>query len=243
MTKTLLLTGATGGVAQSLIELASAAQWRVVAVSRQPEPAMPAGVTCLQADVSTPEGAASVFAQLSAQGIVADSLAHMAGSTLIAPFLRTKSEQYRAVMAANLDSAFFMLQGFIAQLRAAERGGSAVLASSVVAQIGTPNHEAIAAAKAGVDGLVRATAASFAAYGIRVNAVSPGLTETGLSAGITRSPAMREAAAKQYPLQGINSAADVARVAWMLLGDDSLRVTGQVWAVDGGFTAIRPMVR
>jgi NAD(P)-dependent dehydrogenase (short-subunit alcohol dehydrogenase family) len=147
------------------------------------------------------------------------------------------------VMAANADSAFFMLQAFVAHLRAAQRPGAAVLASSVVAQIGTPNHEAIAMAKGAVESLVRAAAATHAAHGIRVNAVAPGLTETPMTEGITRSPAMREGASKQYPLNGINTADDVARVVAWLLGDESARITGQVWAVDGGFTAIRPLVK
>lgn len=243
---TLLITGASGGIARALRGLAQTAGWTVVAATRDAARLADAGLPdahVVQADVSTPEGAAMVFAALAERGFPPDRLAHLAGSTLIAPFGRVKPEQYRAVMAANIDSAFYTLQAFVAALCARETPGAAVLASSVVAQTGTPNHEAIAAAKAAVEGLVRAAAASHAACGIRVNAVSPGLTETPMTAGITRNPAMREGAARQYPLAGINRAEDVAQAAWWLLSDAAARVTGQVWAVDGGFTAIRPLVR
>lgn len=243
---TLLITGASGGVASALRGIAHDAGWTVVAATRDAAKLADSGLPeaqRVQADCSTPEGAAALFAALAERGLAPDRLAHLAGSTLIAPFGRVTPAQYRAVMAANLDSAFFTLQAFVASLRAREAAGAAVLASSVVAQIGTPNHEAIAAAKAAVEGLVRAAAASHAAQGIRINAVAPGLTETPMTAGITRHPAMREGAAKQYPLAGINRAEDVAQAAWWLLSDGASRITGQVWAVDGGFTAIRPLVK
>ncbi len=243
---TLLITGARGGVARALQPMAQAAGWTVVAATRAAAAHAEVGLPdshVVACDVSTPDGAAALFAALSERGLWPDRLAHLAGSTLIAPLARTSAEQYRAVMAANLDSAFFTLQGFTAQLKGRTQPGAAVLVSSVVAQMGTPNHEAIAAAKAGVEGLVRAAAASHAAAGIRVNAVAPGLTETPMTAGLTRNPAMREGAAKQYPLAGLNRAEDVARVVWWLLGDESERITGQVWAVDGGFTTIRPLVK
>jgi NAD(P)-dependent dehydrogenase (short-subunit alcohol dehydrogenase family) len=243
---TLLITGASGGIASALRPIAIEAGWDVVAVSRRVDALADTGWTDsrrIEADVSTPEGAATVFATLAERGIAVDRLAHLAGSTLIAPLARTSAEQYRAVMAANLDSAFFTLQAFVGALRARNARGAAVLASSVVAQTGTPNHEAIAAAKGGIESLVRAAAASHAAAGIRINAVAPGLTETPMTAGITRNPAMREGAGRQYPLAGLNRAEDVARVVWWLLGDDAARITGQIWAVDGGFTAIRPLVK
>ena len=81
-------------------------------------------------------------------------LAHCVGNTLIAPLHRTRADAYREVLRVNLDSAVFMLQAWIAALQRAP--GAAVFASSVVARIGVANHEAIAAAKGGVEALVRA---------------------------------------------------------------------------------------
>lgn len=92
----------------------------------------------------------------------------------------------------------------------------------------------------------RGAAATYAPQGLRINVVAPGLTETPLSAGLTRQPEMRAAAARQYPLphaQGVQTADDVAGVIGWLLSDAAARLTGQVLPVDGGFTAIRPLVR
>ena len=121
--------------------------------------------------------------------------------------------------------------------------GAAVFASSVVARIGVANHEAIAAAKGGVEALVRSGAATHAARGLRINAFAPGMTDTPMTAGMLKMPAMREGAARQYPLGGVQTADQVADVMAWLLGQGAARLTGQVIAVDGGFTTVRPLVK
>jgi NAD(P)-dependent dehydrogenase (short-subunit alcohol dehydrogenase family) len=198
----------------------------------------------LVGDASSPEGAASLLAQCQDRfGRPPDALAHCVGSVLVTPLHRTTADQYRACMAANLDSAFYTLSAWVGALRAAKQGGAAVLVSTAAARVGTPNHEAVAAAKAGLEGLVRAAAATYAAAGIRVNAVAPGLMETPATAGLIGSPLAREAAAKQYPLPGLGDPAELAELMAWLLSPAARRVTGQVWSLDGGFSAIRPLVR
>jgi NAD(P)-dependent dehydrogenase (short-subunit alcohol dehydrogenase family) len=170
-------------------------------------------------------------------------LAHCVGSTLIAPLHRSTAAQYREVMRINLDSAFFMLQAWVEALRVAKLSGAAVLASSVVSRIGVANHEAIAAAKGGIEALARSAAATYAPQGLRVNVVAPGMTDTPMTASMLRMDAMREGAGKQYPLGGVQTAVQVADAMAWLLSDGAARITGQVIAVDGGFTTVRPLVR
>jgi NAD(P)-dependent dehydrogenase (short-subunit alcohol dehydrogenase family) len=243
MTTLALVTGASGGIGRALAAQLSAQGRRVVAVGRDASRLadVPA-VLRIAADTTTPQGAALAFTSCrEALGEAPAQLAHCVGSTLIAPLQRTRIEAYRELMRVNLDSAVFVLQAWLAELKGAP--GSAVFVSSVVARIGVANHEAIAAAKGGVEALVRSAAATHAAQGVRVNAVAPGLTETPMTAAMLKLPAMREGASRQYPLGGVQTADQVAEVMAWLLGEGAQRLTGQVIAVDGGFTTVRPLVK
>lgn len=113
----------------------------------------------------------------------------------------------------------------------------------MVSRIGIANHEIISAAKAAVEGFARSAAASYASLGIRVNVIAPGLTETPLTSRMLSSEAGRIAAIKQYPLPDINHADDVAEMACWLISEQASRITGQIIAVDGGFSSVRPLVR
>ena len=238
-----LVTGASGGIGRALAAQLSAQGRRVVAVGRDPARLVEVpAVLRIAADTTTPEGAAlAVAACREALGEAPSLLAHAVGSTLIAPLQRTRIEAYRELMRVNLDSAVFVLQAWLAELKG--EAGAAVFVSSVVARIGVANHEAIAAAKGGVEALVRSAAATHAGQGVRVNAVAPGLTETPMTAAMLKMPAMRDGAARQYPLGGVQTAEQVAEVMAWLLGEGAQRLTGQVIAVDGGFTTVRPLVK
>ena len=243
MTSIALITGASGGIGRALSSLLHAQGCHVAAVGRDASRlADVEAAVRIAADTTTPEGAALAISMCQeALGAAPTLLAHCVGSTLIAPLHRTRLEAYREVMRVNLDSAVFMLQAWIAALQG--RSGAAVFASSVVARIGVANHEAIAAAKGGVEGLVRSAAATYATQGVRFNAVAPGMTDTPMTAGMLMMPAMREGAARQYPLGGVQTAEQVADVMAWLLGKGAARLTGQVIAVDGGFTTVRPLVK
>jgi NAD(P)-dependent dehydrogenase (short-subunit alcohol dehydrogenase family) len=243
MTNIALITGASGGIGRALARQLHTQGCRVVAVGREADRLadVPASLR-VAADTTTPEGAELALAACQeALGAAPAWLAHCVGSTLIAPLHRTRAEAYRELMRVNLDSAVFMLQAWLNALKGAP--GAAVFASSVVARVGVANHEAIAAAKGGVEALVRSAAATYAPQGVRVNAVAPGMTETPMTAGMLKLPAMREGAGRQYPLGGVQTADQLAAAMAWLLSDDAARLTGQVLAVDGGFTTIRPLVK
>lgn len=246
MTTIALITSASGGLGQALARELRDSGWKLALVGRAGDKLRKLygdDDVCITADVSTAEGARAALAACSGQLGLPTALANCAGSTLIAPLHRTTVEQYRACLAANLDTAFFTLGAFVEALREARQPGTAVLVSSVVAKIGVSNHEAIAAAKAGVKGLVRAAAASYAPSRIRVNGVAPGIMETPATAKILSSEASRNGAARQYPLPRIGDPVDLARLMAWLLSDQASWVTGQVWVVDGGFTSVRPLVK
>lgn len=238
-----LVTGASGGIGRALASRLLAEGCRVAAVGRDAARLADVDATLrIVADTTTPEGAAlAVAACRDALGAAPTRLAHCVGSTLIAPLHRTRAEACREVLRVNLDSALYMLQAWLAAVQG--QPGAAVFVSSVVARTGVANHEAIAAAKGGVEAMVRGAAATYAAQGLRINAVAPGMTDTPMTAGLLKLPAMREGAARQYPLGGVQTAGQVADVMAWLLGDGASRLTGQVIAVDGGFTTVRPLVK
>ncbi|CAN5459947.1 SDR family oxidoreductase [soil metagenome] len=240
-----LVTGASGGIGRALTARLRAGGHRVAAVGRHAASLSSAPADArIVADTTTTEGAAAAMSACrELLGETPTLLAHCVGSTLIAPLHKTGAEQYRDLMRVNLDSAVFTLQAWIEARRAAGGGGAAVLVSSVVARIGVANHEAIAAAKGGIEALTRSAAASYASSALRINAVAPGMTDTPMTAGMLRIDAMRDGAGRQYPLGGVQTAEQVADVMAWLLSDQAARITGQVIAVDGGFTTIRPLVK
>ena len=246
MSKIALVTGAAGGVGRAVVARLAAEGWQLVVVSRQAEHLKAAfGDQHLQiaADCSTVAGARQILQVAVAHELRPTALAHCVGNIRLGALHRMSEADFNDCLNANLVSAFHTLSAFVGGLRDARIPGAAVLVSSAAARIGTPNHEAVAAAKAGVEGLVRGAAATYASNGIRINAIAPGIMETPASAGILASPVARDAAARQYPLPGIGTSEELAELMAWLLSDSAARITGQVWSLDGGFSAIRPLVK
>jgi len=241
---TALITGARGGVATAVADQLHALGWTLLRVSRDVAGLDPALGAVLGADVSSQDGAqAALDAAHDQFGAPPTAVIHAAGSSLIAPIARTRVEQYRAVMAANLDSAFFVARAYAAAVQKAKQGGSLVLFSSVVARVGVANHAAIAAAKGGVEALTRALAADFSSCGLRVNCIAPGLLRTPMTQRLIGNQAGAAQAAAQYPLGRHGEARDAAELAVFLATTASAWLTGQVIGLDGGFTAVRPYVK
>tara|TARA_B110000967_G_C18549284_1_gene394529 strand:+ start:133 stop:507 length:375 start_codon:yes stop_codon:yes gene_type:complete len=117
-------------------------------------------------------------------------------------------------------------------------GGRLVFTSSVAASLGLMNHEAIAAAKGGVESMVRSAAATYSQRKIRVNAVAPGLTDTRLAETLLRSDAIRDAAVSKIPIKRINQKEEIASTMEWLLCEAPDNITGQVLHLDGGMAKI-----
>lgn len=238
---TAVILGATGGIGRALVHLLHDRGYRLFLVARDAERlAALAADTQAEwhaADVTSSAQVDAAFAQATQTLGHLDAVAHCVGSILLKPAHLTTDEEWSATLNLNLNSAFYVVR---AATRAMQRtGGSIALVSSVAARLGLANHEAIAAAKGGVQSLALSAAATYAPRGIRVNVVAPGLVDTPLAARLTQNEAARKASEAMHPLGRIGQPGDVARALAWLLDPAQSWVTGQVLGVDGGLGSLR----
>jgi NAD(P)-dependent dehydrogenase (short-subunit alcohol dehydrogenase family) len=164
-----------------------------------------------------------------------DGVVNCAGSFLLKPAHATSDTEWSETVAANLTTAFNVVR---AGARALGEGGSIVLVASAAARTGFPNHDAIAAAKAGIVGLTYSAAATYAPRGIRVNAVAPGLVRSPGNERIW-SGTSGEASRAMHPLGRLGEPEDVASAIAWLLDPEQRWVSGQVLGVDGAIATAR----
>lgn len=195
-----------------------------------------ATITTRALDATEPAAVDAAFAEATAAFGAISGAANLCGSILLKPAHLTSDKEFADTLAVNLYTAFHVLR---AAVKAMPGGGSVVLMSTVATKIGLANHEAIAAAKGAVNGLVLSAAATYAPRGLRVNAVAPGLVRTPLSERLTSSEATLKASTAMHPLGRIGEPGDVAEVVAWLLDPATKWVTGQVISVDGGLSSVR----
>jgi len=241
MSQRVLVVGGGGGIGAAVARLIVASGGQVFLAGRDEgklaavggELGMPYG-TVEAADPDAIDACADAAA--AALGGL-DGIVNCAGSLLLKPAHLTTTAEWQATLAANLSSAFGCVRAAGRLLKAA--GGSVVLVSSAAARVGLANHEAIAAAKAGVIGLVLSAAATYAKQKIRFNAVAPGLVRTPLTKGLVASELAEKASVGMHPLGRLGEPEDVARAIHFLLDPAQGWITGQVLGVDGGLADLR----
>jgi len=227
-----LIIAASSGMGQATVALLKSLGHQVVTTARDRSKINPDFIL----DATDFDAVDAVFDQV---GEV-DGVVNFSGSLLLKPAHLTTKEQYQAVVEASLTTAFATVRGAGKHLK---KGGSVVLVSSAAALQGLANHEAIAAAKAGIIGLVVSAAATYASQKLRVNAVAPGLTETPLTASLTSNENSRKFSEAMHALGRLGKPNDVAQAVAFLLDPANDWITGQVLAVDGGLSRITPKIR
>jgi 3-oxoacyl-[acyl-carrier protein] reductase len=169
-----------------------------------------------------------------------DGVVSVAGTFLLKPAHLTSEAEWQDLMSSQVTTAFATIRSS-ARILMDQGGGSITLISSAAAQIGLPNHEAIAAAKSAIEGLVRSAAATYARQGIRVNAVAPGLVATPMTSKITASAPALEASLALHPLGRVGTAEEIAKGIRFTIECEWM--TGQVLGIDGGLGRLKAPAR
>lgn len=236
-----LVFGAYGGVGSSLARLLHADGARLALSGRDADRldslAGEVNATALPTDATSFEGVASAVEEAEEALGGLDGVVSCVGSVLLKPSHLTSPDEWAETLHTNLTSSFAVLRSASKALR--KEGGSLVFVSTAAAAIGLPNHEAIAAAKGGIDAMVRSAAATYGAAGVRVNAVAPGLVETPLTERITGNDKARASSEAMHALGRIGAPEDVAHAIRWLLSEEAGWITGQVLGVDGGLGRVR----
>ncbi|MFN8411962.1 MAG: SDR family oxidoreductase [Anaerolineales bacterium] len=245
MTKTLLITGAAGGIGRASVHLFAEKGWRVIGVDRNEfGDDFPQNGLFIQSNIALPEDMQAIFEKAHAFTESLDALVNNAATQIAKPLVETTVEEWDGVMASNLRSAFLGMKLAYPLLKMG--GGAVVNVSSVHAIQTSVNIAAYAASKGGLLALTRAMAIEFAPDNIRVNAVLPGAVDTPmLRAGLSRGHLggsdiqQRLDNLAQKTVSGkIGKPQEIASAIYFLADNDqSSFMTGQALVVDGGATA------
>lgn len=244
--RSVVITGAAGGVGRACVEHFHSQGWRVLAVDvRTPEPAFPTDVKYFQADISVAAEVDALSDRLNAElsdGLTA--LVNNAAVQITKPLSETSAEEWDAVHAVNLRAPFLLSRGLFPHMAKAK--GAVVNVSSVHALATSSDIGAYASTKGGLLALTRSMAIEFAKDGVRANVVLPGATDTPmLQSGLERGHvAGKDMDARKTDLAGkilmkrLAAPSEIAKVIYFLAdGEQSSYITGQSLVADGGALA------
>ncbi len=239
---TALILGASGGIGSAVARQISA-RGGAVGLSGRDEAKLEALATELPGRSKVLAGDATSAGDL--ERIVGDMqeefgsihiLVHAVGSILLRSLHLTSEEQFRDTLERNLVSPFLAMKAVL-PVMTKQKKGSIVTVSSVAGSTGLMNHEAISAAKGGLEAMVRSASMTYAKRGIRVNAVALGLVDTPMASFLTQSESGLKASLSLHPMGRIGTPDDVVGAILYLASPSSSWTTGAVLPVDGGMAA------
>jgi acetoacetyl-CoA reductase/3-oxoacyl-[acyl-carrier protein] reductase len=227
--QTVLVTGAGRGIGAAV---AGAFEARGAAVYRlDVERPAEAGERFIAADVTRSDEVDRAVASILGTTGRLDAVVACAGIIRDHVLWKLSDDDWRAVLAVNLDGAFHLLRAVAPHFRE-RQGGAAVLVSSINALRGKFGQANYAASKAGLIGLAKTAARELGRSGARVNVVAPGFIDTPMTRALPREA--RDAAAAEAALGRIGAPEDVAGAVLFLCSRLAGHITGQVLRVDGG---------
>jgi glucose 1-dehydrogenase len=244
--RTILITGAAGGIGRATVDLFAENGWKVIGVDRSSfGDGFPDTGLFVEADISEPQNLEAIFTQANAFSKRLDALVNNAAVQIAKPLMETSVEEWDAVMVSNLRAVFLAVKLAYPLFKVAG-SGAVVNVSSVHAVATSANIAAYAASKGGMLALTRAMAIEFAPDSIRVNAILPGAVDTPmLRAGLSRGhvgegslPERLENLANKTVIGRVGKPDEIAHAIYFLADEEqSSFMTGQALIIDGGATA------
>jgi len=240
--KIVLVTGAAGGIGRAICALFAAEGARVAASDLAAPGDIEGAEMALALDVTRESDWAAALSQVAERLGPLDLLVNNAGVALTKDLEATTLDEWRQVMAVNLDGTFLGTKAAIGAMK--ESGGGAIVnLSSIAGIVGAPMLAAYSAAKGGVRNFTKSAALHCAeqGYGIRVNSLHPGFTDTamldGIAGALGDTGAVKDKMARRQPLGRLAEPQEIARAALYLASDEAAYMTGAELVLDGGFTA------
>ena len=234
--KNLLLTGASGGIGSEIAQYASKAGYRVGLIDidqnkLEETQSKIKNSIALVADITQEN---SVLEALDSFGEIPDALVNCAGIVRFGSLLEQEVKDFKDVINVNLLGCFIMSCA-TAKLMKGKGSGNIINISSISGGKHPAIHSgAYAATKAGIVMLTEQMSLEWGREGVRVNAVSPGFIDSGMSSSHYANQTERKKREEMVPAQRIGSAEDIARVVMFLLSEDSSYIHGENITVDGG---------
>lgn len=235
--KRVLVTGAGKGIGRDAVGALCERGAQVVALSRAE-----ADLASLQAETGCETIAADLAdtaraVELVKQKLPIDLLVNNAGIALLQPALETTEEKFLLTWRVNTLAPLLLAQVVARDLIGRGRKGAVVNVSSIAASVGTPNHAAYCASKAGLDALTRVLAIELGGSAIRVNSINPVITLTPMAEMAWSDPAKSEPMRVRIPLRRFVQPREVTEAICFLLSDAAAMINGVSLDIDGGFRA------
>ena len=237
--KNILITGATGGIGNALLEKFYRSGFNICATGTNKDKLNSLQkkysdkIICIKCDLSQKNEIQTLVEKAQDKFGSIDILVNNAGITRDNLFIRMKHEDWNDVININLNSNFYLTQLLVKGM-IKKKWGRIINITSDAAKIGNPGQSNYVASKSAIEGLTRTLANEVASRGITVNCVSPGFIDTEILKSVDKS--RLDMMINKVPLGRIGEASEISEVVFFLSSKESSYITGQVLHVNGGLT-------